>query len=111
MKKSYLYLLSFLLTMSSHASDVPSTKISEVLAGPHYNKNVILTVSTKATELPLCQTNPRYSYVFDGTTQEGKITLSIVLAAYAAQKDVWIRGKGTCSLYDGIEDLAHIVAK
>jgi hypothetical protein len=97
--------------MSTYASNISTTKITRVLVGPHYGKNVILTISVKPTELPSCQTNTSYSYVFDGTTEEGKMTLSVVLAAYAAQKDVWLGGKNTCSLYGGIEDLAHIVAK
>jgi hypothetical protein len=113
MKNTYLLLALALISLPvfSFASNIGNTKITRVLVGPHYGKNVILTISVKATELPSCQTNKGYSYVFDGTTASGKMTLSVVLAAYAAQKDVWLAGTNTCSLYGGIENLKHIVAK
>jgi len=107
-----LFILSFLiLPVITYASNISSTKITRVLVGPGYGKNVILTISAKPTALPSCQTNTSYNYVFDGSTDEGKMTLSVVLTAYASQKDVWLGGKNTCSLYSGIEDLYHIVAK
>ncbi len=112
MKKSLPIILTcFLFSMSSHASSIRTTKITQVLVGPYFGKNVLLTISDKATVLPPCQTNNYYNYVFDGTTEEGKMTLSVALAAYATQKDVWLGGTNTCSLFDGVENLAHIVAK
>ncbi len=37
--------------------------------------------------------------------------LSVVLAAYAGEKIVWLGGEGTCELFSGVESLRHIVAK
>ncbi|ESP94641.1 hypothetical protein [Pseudoalteromonas luteoviolacea] len=109
--KKLLLVVGLVVSHSGLASSVDPTKITQVLVGPNYGKNVILTVSNKPTNAPSCQTNANYSYVFDGTTEVGKMTLSVVLAAYAAQKDVWLGGTDTCTLYGGIENLKHIVAK
>ena len=111
MKRFFVLLLLVLMTALTHASDIRTTKITQVLVGPHYGNNVFLTISRKASDIPTCQTNTRYDYVFDGTTEDGKMTLSVVLAAYATQKDVWLGGKNTCLLHNGVEDLKHIVAK
>lgn len=88
MKKILCTLSILLLPALSNASDIRTTKIIQILVGPDYGKNVILTISPKPTELTSCQTDSGYNYVFDGTTDEGKMILSVVLAAYAAQKDV-----------------------
>lgn len=106
-----IFILFILFSTSIHASDINKTKITQILVGPTYGKKVILVISIKPSELPSCQTNTKYSYAFDGTTESGKMTLSLVLAAYATQKNVWLGGKNTCSIHGGIEDLAHIVVK
>jgi len=99
------------MPVSSFASSVDPTKITQVLAGPSYGNKVFLVISNKADITPDCQSNIRYNYVFDGTTEQGKITLSLVLAAYATQKNVWLGGKNTCLLHSSVEDLGHIVVK
>lgn len=111
MKKSNVLICSLLFTGYSYASDVNPAKITQVLAGPSYGKQVLLTVSPTPSNLPSCQNNQWYSYVFDGTTDAGKITLSLALAAYAANKNVWLAGTGICTLRGGVENLKHIVAK
>jgi len=110
--KKILSILSFLLLPAIvNASDISTTKITQVLVGPSYGNKVFLTLSVKPTGLPSCQINTRYNYVFDGTTESGKMTLSVVLAAYATQNDVWLAGKNTCSFNSTVEDLKHIVVK
>ena len=111
MKKSYTLIFTLLLSGYSHASDVNPAKITQVLAGPSYGNQVLLTVSPTPSNLPSCQNNQWYSYVFDGTTEAGKITLSLALAAYAANKNVWLGGTGVCTLRGGVENLKHIVVK
>lgn len=106
----FLLILAVFISNYASASSVSVTQITRVLVGPQYGNKVILAVSTKAADIPSCQTNSRYNYVFDGTTAVGKITLSVVLAAYAAQKDVWLGGGDNCSLHNVIESLKHIVA-
>lgn len=110
--KTFLCLsLTVLFTSQVFASNVNPTKITKVLVGPAYGNNVFLTVSIKPSDAPNCQNNTRYSYVFDGTTEVGKMTLSVVLSAYASQKDVWLGGADNCVLHNGVESLKHIVAQ
>lgn len=108
MKK--LVLVSLLLAPLAMASSVNPTKITKVLVGPDYGTKAFITVSTKPSAVPACQTGNIYDFVFDGATDTGKLTLGVMLAAYTAKQDVWIGGKDSCQLYGGVEDLAHIVA-
>ncbi len=111
MKHVFVGLIACLLSFSSLASSITTTKITRVLVGPGYGNNVILTINPLPDDLPDCQTNKGYNYVFDGTTEVGKMTLSSVLIAYSSRADVWLAGNGSCSLYSGIESLKHIVIK
>lgn len=109
--KIAISLASFVfLSGNVHASNVNPTKITKVLVGPQYGNIVIIKVSNVDSALPDCQTNVNFNYAFDGTTDAGKMTLSVVLATYTTQKDVWIGGTHTCSVYSGIENLEYIVA-
>ena len=101
--------IDMLICFSTAASSINNTKISKVLLGPQFGNNVFLVIETKATSLPSCQTNGVYSYVFDGTTAVGKMTLSAVLSAYAAQRTVTIGGGHGCTLYGNVENLNYIL--
>lgn len=72
---------------------------------------VMLTISNKPSEIPECQMDSGYNYILDGLTGSGKMTLCVALAAYTRQKDVWLDGKNTFTLYPEMEDLKHIVAQ
>ncbi|KAB0468666.1 hypothetical protein F7Q91_22950 [Vibrio chagasii] len=111
MKKLNLILLVCLLPSLTLASEANPTKIKQVLSGPEYGKQVLITVDTNPSGLPECHTNQWYNYVFDGTTPEGQMTLSLVLTAYAAQKPVWVAGTNSCTIRGGVENLKHIVVK
>jgi hypothetical protein len=104
-----LFFSQFMLILPAAASEINPTQVTQVLAGPHYGNKVIITISNKPQSIPSCQTNPRYSYVFDASTESGKVTLSLVLTAYASGKNVWLGGLERCDLYSGIESLKHIV--
>ena len=103
--------LLVLISVSVSASNVTTAKIVEVLVGPNYGNNVFLNVSPKPNGTPACKSNPEWDYVFDGSTDSGKITMSVALAAYAAGKEVWLAGSGNCTLYTNVEDLYHFVSK
>jgi hypothetical protein len=96
---------------SALASNVDPTQITRVLVGPNYGTKVILTISNKPAQVPACQTNLGYNYVFDASSEVGKITLSVVLTAYASGRNVWLGGSEQCDVYPGIETLKHIVAQ
>ncbi|PCK31969.1 hypothetical protein [Pseudoalteromonas piscicida] len=109
---SSLFLFIFIIFSNlTFASSVNPTKITRILAGPGFGNNVMIAVSNKPKDAPSYQANAIYNYAFDGTTETGKMTLSLALAAYAAQKAVWLGGTATCTLYDGIENLKHIVVQ
>ena len=111
MKKIHLFLLAYLLPSLALASEANLTKIKQVLSGPEFGKQVLITVDTNPSSLPECHTNQWYNYVFDGTTPEGQMTLSLVLTAYAAQKTVLVAGTNSCTIRGGIENLKYIIAK
>ncbi|MGP9800279.1 hypothetical protein [Rheinheimera sp. NSM] len=112
-KQLKLFIIASIFTVpfSAYSSDIIDTKITQVLVGPEYGTNVYITISPKAAGVPTCQASSRYDYGFDASTESGKITLSVILASYAAQKNVWIGGKDTCTVNSTIEDLKHVVAK
>lgn len=97
---------------SASASYVDPTKIVGVLAGETYGNTVFLQIEPKPATLPECQKNPLYNYAFDPTTEVGKVTLSMVLTAYASQKDVYLNGYDLCNTNNaGVEDLRQIWLK
>lgn len=105
----YSLLLLTLLCFNTIASTISDTKISKILIGPQFGNNVFLVLETKPSSVPSCQTNSVYSYVFDGTTEVGKMTLSAALSAYTAQKSVTIGGGNGCTLYGNVENLNYIL--
>jgi hypothetical protein len=106
-----LFIVWLMTVGLANASSIDPTTITQVLVGPNFGNKVFVVLSKKPSDIPTCQTNTRYSYVFDGTTPTGQMTLSVVLAAYATQSDVWLGGSGSCSLYSNVENLDHIVTK
>jgi len=109
MKK--ILILTLFIAFSAQASTINPTKIVKILAGPNYGNLVFLYIDPKPATVPACQTNDKWSYVFDGSTDAGKIYLSIALSAYAANKDVWLDGDDSCILYQNVEDLGYIVSQ
>jgi hypothetical protein len=103
--------LCFLVSSLSFASNVQESKITEVLVGERFGSKVFVALEVRPTDAPSCANNSTYSYVFDGSTESGKIKLSVVLAAYAAQKTIKIGGTGICSLYSNVENFDYIGSK
>lgn len=111
MHKTPLLIIALICCGNALASSVRPTKITKILVGPNYGNTVFITTQNKPTARPECHTNPWYDFAFDGTTESGKMTLSVALAAYTAQKNLWVGGSDTCSIYGGVEDLNHIVTE
>ena len=106
-----LLFVIFMLGSGAHASQVDPTKIGAILMGPSYGTVVLFRLTNKPVQTG-CHVNSTYSYAFDSKGESGKATLALVLALYAAQKDVWLIGKGdSCVVKWGVEDLGTIVAK
>ncbi len=101
-------ILVFTLLLSHCVFASPNSgKITNILLGPNYGNKVFIKISGSPTNAA-CHNNAGLHYVFDGTTASGEMTLSAILSAYMAEKDIIIKGTGACTLYAGIEDLANI---
>ncbi|WP_444933510.1 hypothetical protein [Microbulbifer sp. JTAC008] len=55
-----------------------------------------------------CSTNTSFSFAFIGTTEEGKMYLSILLSALAAGRDVVIKSTDDCSVHSNVADLRNL---
>lgn len=109
----YLFaIVLFSVSQFGLASTVTSTKIKSILAGEVYGNRVFLEVTVKPadSDKPSCQTNTDYNYSFDPSTEVGKVTMAMVLTAYASQKDVYLNGYGLCTTAQ-VEDLRQIWIK
>lgn len=106
----FLYIVLMLIVSNQVlAGFVNQTKIKELLIGKVYGDIVFIETETRPTlSSGHCADNASYSYVFDISTDVGKATLSIALAAYASKSPVYINGYDTCDLYEGVEDLRQI---
>ena len=93
------------------ASEIQNGKVLSVLAGEQYGNRVFVELDPKPAAPAACQSNPRYSYVFDPTTPVGKVVLGILMTAYASGQDVYVSSWDTCDLYAGVETLKQLQAK
>ncbi len=100
--------LSMLFSFSANATSTGATKIQEILVGNDFGTKVFLELTDKPSTPTSCNTNGRYTYVFDGSTELGKMMLSIALTAFAAQKDIVLGGNDICSLHSNVETLKSI---
>ncbi len=106
--KNYLISLLILLPSISIANNfVDGATITRLQAGEHYGNVVFVQVSPLPTSAPECQ-NSVFSYAFDPTTPVGKATLSMLLAAYASGKKVYIHGYNQCTVYPDSRDLRTV---
>lgn len=102
-----LLLFTFFSAICS-ASNYQNAKITKILVGPRYGNTVFLSLNSPPNTSG-CHTNQNYHYAFDGTTEQGKMYLSIALTAYTAQKSVFIAGyDNQCNNFKDVEDLYHL---
>ncbi len=111
-----LILLVLMVSGNAYSSNYPDAHVTEVVMGPNYGNIVLVALDVPPNWAvgadTHCQTNHEYNIAFDGTTAQGKMYLSAVLAAHAAKKLVSIAGYDfSCQMYGGVEDLYHIVVK
>lgn len=112
MNRLFLVVLLF-VQGSVFASTVDNTKIKSILAGQTYGNVVFLQIDPKPSTIDAtCQQNSQYNFAFDPTTEIGKVTLSMVLTAYASQNDVYLDGDKLCGTNSaGVEDVRQIWIK
>ncbi len=111
--KKLIVVFCIFFSQLSMASQVNSTKITGVLSGPKYGNNVLIAISTKPSpsDLPDCNDNASFTYVFDASTDVGKTTLAVVLTAFTSKKEVLLSGSHTCTLFENAENLGQIWVK
>lgn len=105
-----LIFFSVLLASQSVYASTNNGKIIQILLGPNQGNKVFIVMDGSPVNAS-CHTNSGIHYVFDGGTESGKMTLSVVLSAYVAQKNVTAKGLDTCTLHSGVEDLANILIR
>ena len=104
-----LLICAFVFSLNSYASSITPTKITRILVGPEYGNLVFLSLDPLPSNRPDCNMDTTYMYVFDGTTDAGKMYLSVALAAHMSGGDVRASGNGLCSIFGTAEDLDFIV--
>lgn len=76
-------------------------KIKEILAGPGHGGNLYIAVTGTVTPQveggSVCTTDPGQSFVVDTNNPLSTTWVSMLLTAYAADKDVYLQGTGSCS--------------
>ena len=83
---------------------------SGVLYNFHFMNNGVVIVYTTGTRtgVPSCATNQPLRFAVDATTAGGKVQLSGLLSAHAAQKPVVITGRGQCDAYGDTETISYV---
>ncbi len=107
MKRSISVLL-FLIPALSSAGQSDGT-IKMIQSGPgHTAENVYVLVEMNSIHdnKPGCATEDRFA--LNPAIQPGKTQLPILMAAHAANKQVYISGSGSCSVINGYESIDYI---
>lgn len=63
--------------------------------------------SSNRTGIPTCgQSNPG-RWAIDASTPAGQAAVAVLLSAWAAKKQVWVNGTGTCSIWGDTETVSY----
>jgi len=104
--KLKLILLAFTLipSLCYSANGTYTGTITEILGGPGHGYTIYLSVGGSVTES--CTTDTRYSFQIDTSNPSSSIWVSMLLAAYAAEKIVYLQGTGVCT--NNVENLNQV---
>ena len=113
MKKLFVGLAMAMLigaSSSALASSSYTGKITGIHSGPNVGPiTFIIVEGEKQVDVAVpCDNNLWYTYAFDASTEAGKVTLTMAMTAYAANKTVYLGGLETCNLHSSVEDLRWI---
>lgn len=112
-----IFALLALCPSQSQASGVFVGKIKGYMVGPNHGNLFFITVDGSVTSPPTCSNNQNFQFVFDVTSPNAKIWISVLQTAHALNKTVNISGMGDCALYpdtgstDGVETFGRIWVK
>ncbi|WP_445365787.1 hypothetical protein ACJJJB_04195 [Microbulbifer sp. ANSA001] len=114
--KTFLALLLIFLPTICLAEFTFTGKLSQIHTGPQYQGRIFVKVQGAPLGEVSCSTNTNYSFAFDGinkdandsTNEEGKIYLSLLLSALAAQQTVTLKSSDDCTTYHNVADLRNL---
>jgi len=91
------------------SSALAGTAASGLLSMPHVLENGVVIVYTSGTRTntPSCALTYPDRFAFDSTTAAGKSLWAGILAAFLAEKAVFIAGTNSCSVSGGSETLSY----
>ncbi len=107
MKKVAIFLTLFLSTYCM-AGSVTNAKISRVYCGIVSGIEMCSVYFDKSIDGPSCQTLSPQRMQFQVNSEMGKSLLSLALMAYSTKREVYLKGKNTCDIFSGLEDLELI---
>lgn len=107
----YFALFLFIFSCTANALPSISGKVKSVLVGHVYQNKLFIEVEGGMANTAFCQVNPTFDFVLDISTDSGKAYMSIILAAYAAGKDVSLSGYDECTIYSGVTNFRSIHVK
>lgn len=73
------------------------------------SEKVYIKVSSLPASRPACATNGGFHFAMPINDDNGKATLSMILAAYASKSSVSIRSLDTCTYVNNVEDLRYLI--
>ena len=110
MKKLLCACLLFIST-SANATGLEFTgTIKTVYLGPMVGDMVFIQVNGTSSGNVACHQD-QFDYVFNASTETGKVYLSAVLAAYTAQKTIRLRSTDSCDIYSVVPTLKDVWLK
>jgi hypothetical protein len=113
MMKKITFLVFFIcLTNVVFAGDCLNCTIKSLGVGPHYDgicgkECVFISLNGSLQERPSCATDTDWHFVLDTSTDSGKQTYSLLLMAYAANKNINLGGLNNCALYGQAESFRY----
>lgn len=96
-------LLSSVCAHAGTAANVSITNIESNVQG-----QFLVWVSATISNSPACAVQPAKQFIVDGTTNGGKVIISVAEAAFALGKVVVVTGDNTCSVHSGYETISDI---
>jgi hypothetical protein len=112
MKKICIVLATIFWSVSGYAGTCTNCSIKNLGFGPYYDNFcssescVFVMVEGSITGKPDCS-DQGWQFVLDTTTSSGQHTLSFLLSAYTAGKNVTISGTASCSNWNRSEDFRY----
>ena len=103
-------MLLIFISCGVHATGVQSTfsgTIKQIVCHAD-NISPICHVQVNGTPANMGCATSNWHYTFDGTSDEGKNFLSILLAAQMSSTHTVFKGQGTCNLASYSQDLRHV---